>query len=90
LLKATLKALAPKQRREAAEGLFVVARGGQTLTERRRYAAAALDYELHHFRKRIEPKLVEEIAWQLHQDSLQYVSLDPPFSPRRVRSADLR
>jgi hypothetical protein len=73
LLKATLKAAAPKPRREAAQGLFLVSRGGRTLTERRRYAAGVLDYELHHFRKRIESELLEEIAWQLHQDSLQYV-----------------
>lgn len=73
LLKATFKAVVPKPRREAVEGLFLVARGGETLTERRRYAADALDYELDHFRKRIEPKLLEEVAWQLHQDSLQYV-----------------
>jgi hypothetical protein len=73
LLRATFKVLAPKERREATEGLFIVARGGQTLTERRRYAAGVLDYELHHFRKRIEPKLLEEIAWQFHQDSLQYI-----------------
>jgi hypothetical protein len=74
LLKATLKVVAPKQRRQAVESLFLVALGGETLTERRRYAAAALDYELNHFRKRIEPKLLEEVAWQLHQDSLQYVT----------------
>jgi len=73
LLKSTFKALAPKDRREAAEGLFLVALGGRTLTERRRFASGVLDYELHHFRKRIEPKLLEELAWQLHQDSLQYV-----------------
>lgn len=73
LLKATFKAFAPKERREAVMGLFVVARGGRTLTERRRCAAGILDYELHHFRKRIEPQLLEEIAWQLHQDSLQYI-----------------
>ncbi|HSS34289.1 MAG TPA: hypothetical protein VLL27_13515 [Solirubrobacterales bacterium] len=73
LLKGTLKAIVPKQRREAATGLFVVARGGRTLTERRRHAANLLDYELHHFRKRIEPQILGEVAWLLHQDSLQYV-----------------
>lgn len=73
LLRATLKKLKPAERQDAAEGLFVVARGGRTLTQRRLYAADALGYEVHHFRKRVEPKLLEEIAWLLHQDSLQYV-----------------
>jgi hypothetical protein len=73
LLRATLKRLEPADRRAAAEGLFVVARGGRTLTQRRTHAAHELGYELHHFRKRIEPKLLEDIAWSLHQDSLHYV-----------------
>jgi len=73
LLKATFKTVVPKQQREAVQGLFLVARGGKTLTERRTFAAGLLDYELHHFRKRIEPQILEELAWQLHRDSLQYV-----------------
>ena len=73
LLRATLKKPQPQDRRDATEGLFVVARGGRTLTQRRLYAADILGYEEHHFRKRIEPKLLEEIAWLLHQDSLQYI-----------------
>lgn len=74
LLRTTLKLLQPPERREAAELLFTVAQGGRTLTQRRLAAAAALDYEVHHFRKRIEPKILEDIAWLLHQDSLQYVT----------------
>jgi hypothetical protein len=74
LLRTTLKLLQPPDRQEAAELLFIVARGGRTLTQRRIAAASALDYEVHHFRKRIEPATLEDIAWQLHQDSLQYVS----------------
>jgi hypothetical protein len=72
LLRTTLQRLEPIDRREAAEGLFVVAQGGRTLTLRRSYAANALGYNVHHFRKRIEPELLEDIAWRLHQDSLQY------------------
>lgn len=74
LLRAILKSLAPPERAEAAELLFIVARGGKTLTARRTEAAAALDYEVHHFRKRIEPDILRDIAWQLHRDGLQYVS----------------
>jgi hypothetical protein len=73
LLRTTLKLLQPDERAEAALLLFIVAQGGRTLTQRRLAAAAALDYEVHHFRKRIEPKILEDIAWLLHQDSLQYV-----------------
>jgi hypothetical protein len=74
LLRATLKLLQPAERAEAAELLFVVARGGKTLTIRRIAAAIALDYEVHHFRKRIEPVILRDVAWQLHRDSLQYIS----------------
>ncbi|MFZ1154804.1 MAG: hypothetical protein WAN93_07870 [Solirubrobacteraceae bacterium] len=73
LLPAMLKQLQPVDRQSATEGLFVVAQGGRTLTQRRLYAAEILGYEVHHFRKRVEPELVAEIAWLLHQDSLQYV-----------------
>ncbi|MHB9149809.1 MAG: hypothetical protein ACYC33_06990 [Thermoleophilia bacterium] len=54
---------------------------GQDLTHRRLEAAQALGYDPDHFRKRIEPRIVEQLAWQLHQDSLQYVPRvrhDPP------------
>jgi hypothetical protein len=73
LLRAVLKSLEPANRRAAAEALFMVVRGGRTLTQRRIHAASALGYEFHHFRKRIEPELLEDIAWRLHQDNLQYV-----------------
>jgi len=51
-------------------------KGGGSLTQRRRLAADESGYEFDHFRKRIEPKMVEQLAWQLHQDSLQYVERD--------------
>lgn len=81
LLRATLKCLTPPERAEATELLFVVARGGKTLTTRRTAAAAALDYEVHHFRKRIEPQLLSDIAWQLHRDSLNYISRQRDAAP---------
>lgn len=61
------------QRRAAAEALFGV-RGtsGQTLTARRGQAAAALGYNPDHFRRRIEPRIVADLAWLLEQDALRY------------------
>jgi hypothetical protein len=61
------------RRRAAAEALFGV-RGtaGQTLTARRGEAARLLDYDPDHFRKRIEPRILADLAWLLEQDALQY------------------
>ena len=42
---------------------------GLTLTERREKAAAAADYEVHHFRKRVEPEICEQLADMLNADS---------------------
>lgn len=55
----------------AARLLFgaVPATSGATLTARREAAAATAGFEVHHFRKRIEPKILELIAWQLRRDS---------------------
>lgn len=74
LLRSTLKLLEPRERAEAAQLLLIAAQGGRTLTLRRLAASSHLDYEVHHFRKRVEPQLLRDIAWLLHQDSLNYVS----------------
>lgn len=59
---------------EAAQQLFGMAGSrGKDLTKRREDACATAGYEFDHFRKRIEPKIVDQLAWLLHQDSLQYV-----------------
>ncbi|MBS2546951.1 hypothetical protein KGQ19_08725 [Catenulispora sp. NL8] len=42
---------------------------GLTLTERREKAAASADYEVHHFRKRVEPEICERLADLLNADS---------------------
>jgi hypothetical protein len=61
------------KRRAAGEALFGVrATTGQTLTARRGEAAALLGYDPDHFRKRIEPRIVADLAWLLEQDALQY------------------
>ncbi|GAA4206103.1 hypothetical protein GCM10022252_67710 [Streptosporangium oxazolinicum] len=67
---------------EAARLLFgaQVSTSGSTLTARRAMAAAASGYEVHHFRKRIEPRLLELLAWQLRRDSEAFATrhAEPP------------
>jgi hypothetical protein len=55
----------------AARALFGLppAEPGQNLTVRRELAAAAAGHEVHHFRKRVEPKLIEKLAWKLLADA---------------------
>lgn len=70
---------------EAARVLFGMAPGsrGATITRRRETAAALIDREAEHFRKRIEPNIVTEVAWQLHRDSQNYIprgrAVPPPL-----------
>lgn len=72
LLRRELRRLELVELRRSAAVLFGLV-GSGTLTERRRRAAEAAEYESDHFRKRVEPKIVEQLAWQLYRDSLQYV-----------------
>lgn len=60
---------------EAARVLFGVTPGtrGATLTRRRGQAAEENHYDPDHFRKRVEPKILRQLAWQLHQDSQNYI-----------------
>jgi hypothetical protein len=51
---------------------------GLTLTERREKAAAAAGYEVHHFRKRIEPEICEALARMLGADSEDLLSRAVP------------
>lgn len=55
----------------AARALFGLppAEPGQNLTVRRDLAAEQAGHEVHHFRKRVEPKLIEKIAWELLADA---------------------
>ncbi len=61
--------------------LFALAKGtrGTTLESRREKAAETLAYDVTHFRKRIEPKLLESLAAVVYADLLRY--------KRRVRRA---
>ncbi|MEV0399186.1 hypothetical protein [Actinoallomurus sp. NPDC050550] len=54
---------------------------GQNLTMRRELAARQAGHEVHHFRKRVEPKLVEKIAWELLADADRFTRL-PMIAPR--------
>jgi len=60
----------------AAPILFAIAPGtrGTTLTKRREECAALLHNDSDHFRKRVEPKIVELVAVAMHRDLLHYKS----------------
>lgn len=65
---------------EAARLLFGADRAteGLSLTERREKAATAAGYEVHHFRKRIEPEICEHLARMLGADSEDLLSRAAP------------
>lgn len=67
----------------AARALFGLppAEPGQNLTARRDLAAAQAGHEVHHFRKRVEPKLIERITWELLADADRFTRL-PMIAPR--------
>ncbi|REH31145.1 hypothetical protein BCF44_122168 [Kutzneria buriramensis] len=67
----------------AARALFGLppAEPGQNLTARRELAAKQAGHEVHHFRKRVEPKLVEKLAWELLADADRFTRL-PMIAPR--------
>lgn len=57
------------------------ARPGLNLTVRRELAAAVAGHEVHHFRKRVEPKLIEKLAWELLADADRFTR-SPVIAPR--------
>lgn len=67
----------------AARALFGLppAEPGLNLTARRDLAAEQAGHEVHHFRKRVEPKLVEKIAWELLADADRFTRM-PMIAPR--------
>lgn len=75
---------------DAARAMFGLrpAVTGTTLTQRREIAAAASGHEVHHFRKRIEPRLLMVLAWALRRDSDDYTqtrAVAPPLARASVR-----
>jgi hypothetical protein len=75
---------------ESARILFGMALGsrGKTLTERRQQAAGQANYEADHFRKHIEPKILKQVAWQLHRDSQNYIPRTTATPPPLEISGD--
>ena len=66
------------------------AEAGQNLTARRDVAAAAAGHEVHHFRKRVEPRLVEQVAWALRADADRFTRsqvVAPRLAPTSERQA---
>ena len=59
---------------QAARIPFAVADGskGTTLTVRRQQCASYLQYDFDHFRKRVESRILELIAEELHRDLVRY------------------
>lgn len=74
--------------RPAARALFGLppAEPGQNLTVRRDLAAKQAGQEVHHFRKRVEPKLIEKVAWELLADADRFTRL-PMIAPRLAPAA---
>ncbi|MFK3983041.1 hypothetical protein ACI2K4_22025 [Micromonospora sp. NPDC050397] len=75
---------------DAARAMFGLPPGmsGTTLTQRREIAAAACGHEVHHFRKRIEPRLLIVLAWALRRDSDEYAltrAVAPPLARPSAR-----
>jgi hypothetical protein len=75
---------------EAARVVFGAAPGtrGTTLTARRQQAADETGYEADHFRKHIEPKILHQLAWQLHSDSQNYIPRERDTPPPLEISGD--
>lgn len=81
---------------EAARALFGLppAGPGQNLTVRRELAAGAAGHEVHHFRKRVEPRLVAQLASALLADADRFTRsrvIAPRLAPvpgRQVVPAD--
>lgn len=75
---------------ESARVLFGLAPGtrGKTLTARRQQAAREAGYEADHFRKHVEPKILKLLAWQLHQDSQNYIPRSKSLAPPLESSGD--
>lgn len=75
---------------EAARILFGMSPGtrGSNLTTRRQTAAEVIERDAEHFRKRVEPGIVREVAWQLHRDSQNYIPRGRAVPPPLESSGD--
>jgi hypothetical protein len=90
VLRRVLARLEPVALREAAHALFGLppARAGLNLTDRRSVAARLAGKEVHHFRKRIEPRILAAVAYALERDAAAQTrswASPPPVRPGRRR-----
>jgi hypothetical protein len=74
---------------EAARALFGLppAEPGQNLTVRRELAAGAAGHEVHHFRKRVEPRLIDQLVSALLADADRFTR-SRVIAPRLAPTAD--
>lgn len=67
---------------------------GRDLAYRREQAAETLGFSTAHFRKKIEPKIIEQLAWLMLYDSFEYFPRpprEPPSDPwKRMRRVEER
>lgn len=73
LVRSQLQSLGLSELRAPAKVLFGIGALGSSLTTRRGLATERADYHIDHFRKRVEPKIIRQLAWQIARDGLQYV-----------------
>ena len=75
---------------EAARALFGLAHGsrGLKITKRQERAAAESHFEVNHFRKKIQPKILKMLAWLIHQDSQNYIPRSRAVPPPLESSGD--
>jgi hypothetical protein len=74
---------------DAVRALFGLppAEPGQNLTVRRELAARAAGHEVHHFRKRVEPRLIDQLARALLADADRFIR-SRVIAPRLAPSTD--
>jgi hypothetical protein len=75
---------------EAARALFGLAHGtrGLKITKRQERAASESQYEVTHFRKNIQPKILKTLSWLIHQDSQNYIPRSRAVPPPLESSGD--
>ncbi|MBB6039858.1 hypothetical protein [Phytomonospora endophytica] len=90
LLQSLLARFKDARYAEAVRALFGLppALPGQNLTQRRSAAAVSAGHEVHHFRKRVEPRLIEQLAADLLADADGFTrtkAIAPRLTPAGAR-----
>jgi len=89
VLRGLLARLADARYADATRALFGLppAHPGQNLTARRELAATSAGHEVHHFRKRVEPRLIDRLAAALLADADRFTR-SRVIAPRLAPSPD--